>query len=345
MRKILVPLLLASIVTLLPMVSAAEVIIDDYAFGAGTASTTWAISVTHPSSTSSYSAFGQGFRSYFDGANVTNLQVRMYQVNAGGTLTAKIQGSSGLFGSSAVPNGTVYATSDGVIVAGGAYATINFTFPDGYIFDSSQDYFVTVEGTSGDVASVYLDVDATGISTHVGNGASFNLGVWTASASDMVFILYGSDGDAVSFSYNGDTYITEITEVTNVTAEVTTGEVNVGGVTATFNNTAVSAGDVSASGNVTVTGDINVSGGGTSTNDIYTWIIFLLICLNVGVGLLSRGYILPATVGMVTISVATAALFTADYAKIIFSPWLQLILLLVGIMGLWGAYHNSKVNG
>lgn len=74
-------------------------------------------------------------------------------------------------------------------------------------------------------------------------------------------------------------------------------------------------------------------------------VLFAIICLNIAVGFASKGYALPATIGLLSISIACATLFTSIYADILFSPWLQMILLLLGIYGMWGAYHKSKVTG
>lgn len=278
MIKKLVFLLLLLIV-LLPLASGLEVCIDKYDLGAGNGGSSYLLAALHPSSSTTKSAFGQSFRSYFDGANLTVLQVRMYQSAANGFCTAKIQGHTGLFGSG-TPNGTVLATSDAVNITNPAMAIINFSFPSGLIMDSAENYFWTIETTSGDVASFIYDLDDTGLINHIGNGVQYYSSAWNTIAYDAPFILYATDGTAVSFNFsNGDVTINENTNIYNVTATgevtatgavtagaVTAGDITASGgvtvdtVTASFNNTAVTAGDVNAAGAVTANGAITLEG-------------------------------------------------------------------------------------
>lgn len=334
MKKLLfIPLLL--IIAFLPVVSGLEVIADSYDYGAY--ATVITITATHPSATSAKSAWGQSFRSYFDGANVTCLQLYAYQTSATGTCTAKICGHSGTFGTTGVPNATVYATSDAVQITAGSVTVTNFTFASGYILDSSQDYFWTVEGTAGDVATESFGTDNAAPVFHRGNAAYYASSTWTYDATqDLIFYLYASDGTAVSFGQGGDIFINEITEVHNVTAtgdvtatgtvtagnvsagDVSAGAVSAGAVTATgdltasFNNTAVTAGDVQASGTVTVAGGVTVNGtfdnatlvmdSSTISADMQPWTLIVILILLIGLAVFPRIPLLNFVAGIVGIA-------------------------------------------
>lgn len=281
----------------------------------------------------------------------------MYQSGATGNVTAKIQGHTGTYGSTGVPNGTVYATSDPVIVTSYiTYQAVNFSFPSGYVFDSAENYFLTIEGTAGDVQTVYYGVDTTAPVSHSGSYAMYASSLWTSygTVTDLLFIIYGDGGEIVSFNNDGDVYITEITEVTNVTAEITTGDVNVGGVTAEFNNTAVTAGDVTAGDvtagdivggtyNMTLTGDVISEGGGTSTElYVYSFIIFFLIVLNLLMYMYDKGYFLSSMVGILSIGLVAASFSPTINAYIVFSPWLQTMLLCISIICMIGKIRTTR---
>lgn len=74
----------------------------------------------------------------------------------------------------------------------------------------------------------------------------------------------------------------------------------------------------------------------TDTNNLYTIVLILILILNLAVGMASRGWVLPATIGIISISIAAMALFTPVYDEIIYSPWIQLMLLVVAIMSMYG---------
>ncbi len=202
----------------LTSVFAGEVRVDMYDLGAYT--TTSQVAGVHPSISGTVSARGQCFRPYFNGANLTVVQFYCYQLSASGNVTCKIYGTEGLYGSTCVPNSTVFAASTPVSVAGwsGTEAIINFTFPSGYIFDSSQTYAVVLEGTSGDLTTAYIGMDGSAPVNHLGNTFYYSFSVWTPQTTyDVIFTIFGDGGDVVSFNIGtGDVYINDSSNTTIV---------------------------------------------------------------------------------------------------------------------------------
>lgn len=367
MRKILIALLVSIIIisSFLSIAQAVEGLVDDYPWGANDNGTTQAIIAVHPSAAASKSAWSQSFIPLLDGANLTIAQFFLYQSGATGTLTAKIMGHDGVFGSSSVPNATTYATSDAVQVVSGTYALLNFTFASGYIFDSSQKYCLTLEGTSGDLTTVYVGMDTA--PSHIGNSAYYQSSNWNVHTTDLCFNLYGNDGELVVVGAGGSVYITQPTNVYNVTAsnatatvgtvDVSTGDINVGGVTAEFNNTAVnatgaitagdvSAGDVTAAGGVTVD---TVSVNGTITDavlnmanapqDYMFWTLLILIIACVILMLKSGVPIINFVFGVMTLGIAAYSLTNPDIA---FFGYIQMFAMLMSILTMLSGYRSYR---
>lgn len=342
MRKILVALLLLMVICV-PLVSA-TVIIDEYPYGASTSYE--ALSVVHPSGSGSFSAAGQSFQTRFNNTNVTS--VSLWGFRTGGSCNTaynvKIAGMAGSYGTTSYPNTTVYATSDTVYVS--SFNTVadlvSFTFSTPYALMAGEYYTLYVYCSSFNATGYALFYfDGTAPVNHPGNYFKYSSSNWAAdSTRDLTFIIYGDNGDPVTY-LGGNTYITQQVTNTTVNADITTGDVNVGGVTAEFNNTAVTAGNVTA-GNVTA-GDVNlqmdnatlnVSGGigGTGVDWMPTIFLLILLFLNIGLLALTKGYLLSSLVGLITITIVGLSFSDATItAGIMFSPWLQVLVLFVSI--------------
>lgn len=329
--------------------ASATVMISEYSFGAADSnSNLYALM----GSTTLYSACGQTFQTRFDGANVTSAVFwfeRIGIINNTAEVSAYIYGTTGTYGSTSVANSTLFATSDPVKCdsIGLTVEAHTFTFSTPYALTAGETYALILGiSTVGDMSTskkLYYHQDSAG--THPGNYFLPSAGGWQAyNVPDLPFELYGDNGSPVVYQ-GGNTYISNYTTVLNSTVEATvsTGDVNIGGVTAEFNNTAVTAGDIAGGTyNMTLTGDVYGEGGGLPTTYIYTLFVFLFICLNLGVGYISKGFLIPATIGIISISIAVATLFTAIYAEILFSPWTQLMLLVMAIFNLFEVIRSRN---
>lgn len=360
MRKILIALAMATIAISLFVSNAygLEVIVNMYDYGANSAAAN--IATVHPSAGATDSAWGQSFRSKFDGANLTVIQVWQSQTSATGGQTAYLIGETGTFGSSSVPTGAVLATSNEVTVTAGTLTVTNYTFASGYILDSAVDYCFYIAATSGDVATESIGVDSTApisVDPSIGNAFYYDNGAWTAVAgTDLNFIIYGQDGTAAAFNIGGDVTINENTNVYNVTAsnatatvgtvDVTTGDINVGGVTAEFNNTAVSAGDVAASGGVTVD---SVAVNATVTDAsltlpeqpqnimFYTLLVLTFACI---ILMLKSGIpLINFVFGVMTLGIAAYSLQTPT---IIFFGYIQMFAILMASLCMLFGYRTYR---
>lgn len=360
MRKILIALVMATIAIslLVSNTFATEVIVNMYDYGANSA--TGIIAITHPSAGTSDSAWGQSFRSKFDNANLTVIQVWQYQASATGGQTAYLIGETGTFGSSSTPTGAVLATSNEVTVTAGTLTVTNYTFASGYILDSAVDYCFYIAGTSGDVTSEYIGIDNTApisVDPSIGNAFYYDNGAWTAQAgTDINFIIYAQDGTAVSFNIGGDVTINENTNVYNVTASnatatigsvnVTTGEINVGGVTAEFNNTAVTAGNVTAAGGVSVDSVVvnaTVTDASLTLPEqpqnimFYTLLILTFACI---ILMLKSGIpLINFVFGIMTLGIAAYSLQTPT---IIFFGYIQMFAILMASLCMLLGYRSYR---
>lgn len=75
---------------------------------------------------------------------------------------------------------------------------------------------------------------------------------------------------------------------------------------------------------------------------IYTAFLLILMLINILVATLSNGWALAALIGILNISVACAALFTAIYADIYFAPYIQLMVLMVAIFTMWTNFSGRQ---
>lgn len=75
---------------------------------------------------------------------------------------------------------------------------------------------------------------------------------------------------------------------------------------------------------------------------IYTAFLLILMLINILVATLSNGWALAALIGILNISVACAALFTAIYADIYFAPYVQVMVLSVAIFTMWTNFRSTK---
>lgn len=313
----------------LPFVSGLEVVVDKYDVGAYSDTQT-AITVVHPSSTTGRSAYSQSFRPLYDGANLTNVQVYASQSGASGVCTAYIEGHSGTWSSSGVPNGTIYATSTGVTVTAwsGALAIVNFTFPDGYVFDASQIYTLVLEGTSGDVSNLYFGFDSSAPYLASGNMASYYSSAWNPIVTaDLVYIIYGEGGDVVSFNTGNNVYITEVTEDHsanfNNTAVSATGGVNVESISNNFNNTGVSA-----------SGELSIADATLTINETPTLLIVVIFAIiNIVLVVFPRIPILNIVFALMTIGLVATS-FATTFKDLPFHPYLAILEVLLAVLSL-----------
>lgn len=335
--KRFIPILLLLTLFVIPLANALEVIISTV--DGGSWSVDVVIAAVHPSATAPKSAYGNSFRSRFDDANLTTIQVWAYQSAATGGCTAYLIGETGTFGSSSLPTGAVLATSSEVTITAGALTVYNFTFASGYVLDSAVDYCFYIAGTSGDVANEYLANDASApLNTDpaVGNEFYYASSTWTAVAgADLCYIMYGQDGSAVSFNIGGD--VTVVNNTNNYTVSAgdvsATGNVSVGSVTADFNNTAVTAsgnitagavtaGDVALEGtleNATLT--MNGGSGGAFSSE-FLLVMFLLLGSFV-LMFIPRIPIINLVFGIFSIAIAAATLSSEGLP---YTPYINLLL-------------------
>lgn len=358
MKKLILAIIIF-VATLTPLV-AGDVIVNEYSLGGYTGGLSL---YAQFAPTTTYSAYGQTFRTRFDGANVTSasfLMLRSGVIGAAANVSAYIYGVTGTYGSTAVANSTVYATSDPIACStfGLTLDVYTFTFSTPYALIAGENYALVIGiSTVGDMTSLKrleVQYDNTGLMD--GNYFGPTAGGWSpSSTNDLCFILYGDNGSPTTY-IGGNTYISNYTTVLNSTVEatVTTGDVNVGGVTASFNNTAVTAGDVIAGDvtagnivggtyNMTLTGDVISEGGGTNTElYVYSFIIFFLIVLNLLMYMYDKGYFLSSMVGILSIGLVAASFSPTINAYIVFSPWLQTMLLCIAIICMIGKIRTTR---
>lgn len=76
---------------------------------------------------------------------------------------------------------------------------------------------------------------------------------------------------------------------------------------------------------------------------MYIIVLFALMILTLAVTFLSKGFALPAIMGLLTIAI-TATTFTSPdiYAEILFAPYTQLMIIIVSIFCMYGAVKNSN---
>jgi len=66
---------------------------------------------------------------------------------------------------------------------------------------------------------------------------------------------------------------------------------------------------------------------------IYIIVLFALMLLNIGLGVISKGFVLSGVVGILTFAIV-AYTFTdpAVYAQIVFAPYMQIMVLFVALI-------------
>lgn len=112
-----------------------------------------------------------------------------------GNMVAKLYAATGTVGSTAIPTGSILATSDTIVAdtLTTSYVLIEFTFSTPYSA-SAGDYCILVEYSSGDGSNSVIVGDDSTSPTHAGNmfyTATPGSGWGAAGTHDLCFYLYG----------------------------------------------------------------------------------------------------------------------------------------------------------
>ena len=117
-----------------------------------------------------------------------------------GNITATLYASSGAFGTTETPTGSVLATSDTIDVSTlGAFALVEFTFTgaEQYTLVAGNYYFICLEYAGGDISnSVYVGGDSTS-HDHDGRMAYYNTDWVSYGSADLVFYVYNLVGERI----------------------------------------------------------------------------------------------------------------------------------------------------
>jgi hypothetical protein len=146
-------------------------------------------------------AIGQAFSPKINGT-INRVLVSLLAVgNITGNATVKIYGTTGTYGTSAIPTGDALATSDNINVSTissstASLVTFNFSGANKISLANATKYALAVEYTGGD-SSNYLRARSYLPGTHSGNISSRAraTSVWTAvSSHDLIFYAYQDSG-------------------------------------------------------------------------------------------------------------------------------------------------------
>lgn len=75
---------------------------------------------------------------------------------------------------------------------------------------------------------------------------------------------------------------------------------------------------------------------------IYTLLLIILMLINILVATLSNGYALAAIIGLLNITIAITSMSSAIFEAIYFSPYLQLMVIIVAIYTMYTSFRGSK---
>ena len=153
-----------------------------------------------------YSPFLDGRGSSFQASATFNIKSCTFYLKKNvaptGNITAKIYEHSGTFGTSSLPTGVVYATSDNVDVSTLSTSLADVTFTFSGINQKrliSGNYYILVLDVSdmGAASGNYVSMGYGGAVD--GNGCYHYLGSWTAHATDYQYKIYGDVPTPASF--------------------------------------------------------------------------------------------------------------------------------------------------
>lgn len=200
MRKLIIAFLLIFTVTTFSLQGLQIANASPYTIATGIASTINVANIIyeeHPASWTSpstnISASGEVFNAVATGY-LTSIRVSVYAITRNGTFKIELLGYTGTYGTTAVPNSTVYSTSDTIYISETGIAT--FTFPGDYQLVAGTKYAFAVEAVAMDPGLQYhssygVRLSETSSSAYGGNSflymngtwlvydASFNLNTWT----------------------------------------------------------------------------------------------------------------------------------------------------------------------